>query len=1165
MRFETFELRAYGGFANRTLCFPHQAEDFHLIFGQNEAGKSTTLRAFSDFLFGIPKSTQDDYRFEPSQLRLAATLSDGRGNRQTLVRRKGLKNTLLAGETEAPMDEACLARLLGPGVSREYFEGMFGLNQHRLRRGAEQLLLGSGELSLGLFEAGASVGGVQTLLKALREEQRSLYQPNARNPIINKAHRLFDEANKRATEQRVSEQRWTQCEQALLEARRDCDEVFKALQDCQSRRERLERVRRTLGLLQERRLLEDELLLLSEKPLLPAHFAEQRQSAEQSLRESALTLAFLDDQLTACRLQLSHLPPAEQLDPLLAADTAISSLWQESIALQGALARLPECENALKRCEAERARLLKGLFPEQREDSGLLLPGDAQLARLKALAEEETERAQQDNVLAEKILLEATLLRSGEEALANAPKVPDLALLRDTQEESIRLLACYALDDEIARLEVAHQALQTDCLALPLWERADFEALKTLPLPPEATVIRFRDEMAALRQQRQHLAARRAEHEERIRDTERQLRQLGASGPLPSEEELRLRRQQRDALLDSLAEQASADGSVAQWRALVQAIAETDRMADARFEAADRLAVLEALKRDRATETETLTRLQIEATLLESNWQSLLSDWQALWRATGISPLPPEEMLCWLESVRSLLARAADCQLQGEQIRQHRQERSRLCERFLALSRLYPAATIEKALVDLTTAELAAWVDFSRPWLAQLEADRQSRAQLSMEVSRHREALAGLRAQREHLAQHRETNRQHWQEVLCEAGLPANLEAAQWAATADDLRQLRQLEAERARLLAESQAIRADEQRISLQTQAWIGPLAPELAESSPAQALSELSSRLAQAHRQAADLQRLHAEIERLNRSQDEARLAQASAQALLTRLCEQAGHVPPERLEAVEADSERKRQLTERLGELTHQLLQAGDGLSLSELAAEADGCHADALALELSALSTECETLTQRFQACSAKVGALAQEMETLSAADGSAQAVQEAENHLACMKRAAKAYLRLEIGQKLLALTMTRYREQNQGPLLQRASALFERLTLGQYEALRVDLTDEDRPFLVGVRAEGPLAGRLVPLAGMSEGTCDQVFLALRLAAIEQTLQQRPPLPFIVDDILTSFDDERSAATLQVLQELSRKTQVLFFTHHQRLVEFARPKQLAVTTL
>ena len=64
------------------------------------------------------------------------------------------------------------------------------------------------------------------------------------------------------------------------------------------------------------------------------------------------------------------------------------------------------------------------------------------------------------------------------------------------------------------------------------------------------------------------------------------------------------------------------------------------------------------------------------------------------------------------------------------------------------------------------------------------------------------------------------------------------------------------------------------------------------------------------------------------------------------------------------------------------------------------------------------------------------------------------------------------------------------------------------------------------------------------------------LSLRLASLEKYLEQNEPLPVILDDLLVNFDDRRSAETLQVLGEFAQKTQVLFFTHHQSLVDLAR---------
>jgi uncharacterized protein YhaN len=73
--------------------------------------------------------------------------------------------------------------------------------------------------------------------------------------------------------------------------------------------------------------------------------------------------------------------------------------------------------------------------------------------------------------------------------------------------------------------------------------------------------------------------------------------------------------------------------------------------------------------------------------------------------------------------------------------------------------------------------------------------------------------------------------------------------------------------------------------------------------------------------------------------------------------------------------------------------------------------------------------------------------------------------------------------------------------------------------------------------------------------MSDGTRDQLFLALRLATIELQRDQQDPLPFVVDDILVGFDDERSKACLEVLAEFAQKTQVLVFTHHSMVAQAA----------
>ena len=73
--------------------------------------------------------------------------------------------------------------------------------------------------------------------------------------------------------------------------------------------------------------------------------------------------------------------------------------------------------------------------------------------------------------------------------------------------------------------------------------------------------------------------------------------------------------------------------------------------------------------------------------------------------------------------------------------------------------------------------------------------------------------------------------------------------------------------------------------------------------------------------------------------------------------------------------------------------------------------------------------------------------------------------------------------------------------------------------------------------------------------MSDGTADQLYLALRLASLERYLDQHDAPPFIVDDILIRFDDDRSVHTLKAPARLAKRMQVIFFTHHQHLLRMA----------
>ena len=168
---------------------------------------------------------------------------------------------------------------------------------------------------------------------------------------------------------------------------------------------------------------------------------------------------------------------------------------------------------------------------------------------------------------------------------------------------------------------------------------------------------------------------------------------------------------------------------------------------------------------------------------------------------------------------------------------------------------------------------------------------------------------------------------------------------------------------------------------------------------------------------------------------------------------------------------------------------------------------------------------------------------------------ADAAEQAQAVVAELREGVHRYVRLRLASLLLNREIERFRASHQGPILRCASAFFAQLTLGSFTQLTTEYNDKDQPVLVGVRAND----RRVSVDGMSDGTRDQLYLALRLASLEHYVASNEPLPFIVDDILIQFDDQRAKVALQVLAQLSTRLQVIFFTHHYRLIELVQELQ------
>jgi uncharacterized protein YhaN len=130
-------------------------------------------------------------------------------------------------------------------------------------------------------------------------------------------------------------------------------------------------------------------------------------------------------------------------------------------------------------------------------------------------------------------------------------------------------------------------------------------------------------------------------------------------------------------------------------------------------------------------------------------------------------------------------------------------------------------------------------------------------------------------------------------------------------------------------------------------------------------------------------------------------------------------------------------------------------------------------------------------------------------------------------------------------------MEKHRKNQEDPLMKRAGELFAKITDGRFTGVEQEFDDKDIAQLVGRRD----TDHTICVPAMSEGTRDQLYLALRLAYLEQYADRSGTLPFIGDDLLTSFDELRTRRGLETLAATGDHIQPILFTHHRHVVDLA----------
>jgi len=1162
MRFGALDLLAFGRFTGETLRFSNAPGTIDIVYGDNEAGKSTSLRAVAGFLYGIPVRTTDDFVHQKPTLRIGAELITSEGTAIRLLRRKGAKDTL-RDANDAPIVEDVLARLLG-GLDRDLFEQMFALSRDALAAGAHDLLTGSGSVGEALFGASVGLTGINDLLQGLEAEATELFKPGGSVPVLNASLRELDDLRRRSRELELRPSDYLAHERALDSALDERATLDAELQKQEAELHRLERNKQLLPLAATRTQLLAETNTLGDLVVLAASAREERHSAKRDLDRAVSDGALTEQAKVALDERLALLKP---FGTLLARGGEIRTLHKEIGAHVKAALDLPGLRAVLRSTTVEAKSLLAQTHPDRAlTDSAELRPTVALRTAIVSLSEDYV-RITETNRAAEETLAEvrSNLAEAREDETALPPR-PDLGPARAVLAAARRL---GDIETVLAEGEAEYQAadaqLGADFGELTLFERT-LENLEKLRVPSLETVTRFEREYTQVADRRRELNGNRSRIETQLTTHQERLRALDLVGNVPSEADLTSAREHRDhgwSLVRRTLEADETTDSVEfdEQHPLPDAyeisVRTADDVADRLRREADRVAQKAELEAAIASCNDENLEDERQTALIIGEEAGLAKEWMALWATTDVAPLPPLEMRAWLLVRQELVAEVAS----------QRKERARLDSQAATVHEHRAAVARELAPLGrevndgMSLAALSELVDEAIEEKTRAAvADTKVRERVPKLEQAERKASQAVRD----AATAIENWTGEWSDVVARLDLSPDLRPEQVRAVVDTLAELFVKLDNVATYEGRIDAIERDARTFAASAGDLAHALAPDLADLAPDQIVAELHHLLESAQTEATQAAELARQIDEKNDALRQASDDRLVAEAELQRLMNAARCKTLEELEQAEERSAAGLDVRSRLRTVEEKMIQIG-AAPAADLAAEVEGLDVSDVEAAIEQQSRLLEDLAKRRRELDETVGEERALLKEMAGGDEAAETAAAAEATKANVRAQAEQYARLRLAIAILRGQIDKFREESHGPLLGRASHFFSKLTCAEFSGLATGFDERGNVVLLGRRSNSAE----ITVDQMSDGTRDQLYLALRLATIEQQLERAEALPLIVDDLLINFDDRRAAAGLMALSEIAEKTQVIFFTHHRHLVDLAqktlRPKQWTLQEL
>lgn len=1129
MRLNRLTLDRFGHFTDKTYDFGAKGDrpDFHIIYGSNEAGKTTTMEAALRLFYGFP--TRDPYAFKHprSNLQISAQL-DIDGNLRQFTRLPKRSGALL-DEAGTVLPEAALTAHLG-GLSDRDYRSLLCLDDETIEQGGEEIAQAKGDIGRLLFSAAAGVSDLSSVLDKVRGQADEIWRKRASKTRIAELKRALAEVDKSIRDGDTSAGAWRSLKKAAKDTKA-AEQDAKVARDAVLERQAINAAKtRALPVLAEITALNTRIAPYNDYPQhldfdpeRLVHLATQHSATSADITRLTDDIDAMVDALDGLTFDPKALELTLQLDALK--DLSVRNA-DAGLDLERRRAAVVTAKDAMRRAADD-------LDVAQDVDLADLVLSPAAIARLDAARE--------------------TLKSAQSAAEAEAREVADLKECCAVAQEALEQVHKTANDDANVTDILAQFDLDRLIPAVAKAEHAIAsaktqarDALRTLGpnfenIPPCPTSLvqaqNWLDQHSDLAQKISQAQTRLAQHREDADALNAQRQALTATGGFMSDAEAKALQDERDALWQ--AHQDAANSQTAQ--AFEQAMQAVDNAVAARLSQASDLGRLRQIEQDQAASLARAKHSETQLQALQDESAAIQTQVDSAAQHAGLSGvMRPTDWRDWVQAHGQ--AEAAAVNLSDAQDT-HQPVLDRAADLLDALS----------PFVSVQSLDFEGAVSAARQ-MARTEQDQQRKAQNAQE------ALATLQSDLERRAakhiekqKHAEACAAQWQDLVTSL-LGGSVRADALLAALTPLRDLREHNDKRSDVARRVALMETD--------QAQFKTSVAELAEQYDQPQSESAAQTYSALQRYAETTQAAQSQTETLTENlakarahlQDKQEALEGIAQevATLGRLFPQGAAVDTldalrrtvsQAQQVILARAERAKLERAICADLDVDGLEAAQAVlaqtSMAALDAQREALKADVLSAE--------QQMTQATEARVTAQQALAQ-----VTGDASIASLTERKATLELeLEEAALEYMELTLGHRLAEDAIRRYRDTHRSDMMAATERCFATLTHGAYPRL-ITQPDGDNETLLAVDAQGG-SKRAVD---MSKGTRFQLYLALRAAAHEQLVAQGTCLPFFCDDIFETFDEDRTRAACRVMEQIGRSGQAIYLTHHKHVVEIAQ---------